>query len=205
MTSYLFMRSLARLFGSLFFPFFRVWGETVIRPERGCIYIVRNYGLLTWLSALRTFRKPLKFVSADLTDSSIWMQLAESCGLAPIRLSGNIDQDFLSLEHLFNHKETILLLIPESPGDHVLELVARIKATHYLTSIFMAIAGARLALRAGSMIPRVYPISVFCGMPHFRSDRPAAPLSELEFLERAIADVPLNELPSIFFNHSRNS
>lgn len=198
------MRSIARLFGSIFFPFFRVWGETVIRPDRGCIYIARNYGLLTWLSALRTFRKPFRFVAADTADSAIWFRLADSCGLEPIKLSGDVDSDFLSIEHLFNNKETIVLLIPETPEKHVLELIAKIKATHYLTSIFMAISGARLALKAGSMIPKVCPISVFCGMPHFRSEGQPEPLSELEFLERAISDIPLNELPSIFSNHSRN-
>ncbi|NLF97296.1 MAG: hypothetical protein GX569_11185 [Candidatus Riflebacteria bacterium] len=97
-----------------------------------------------------------------------------------------------------------MLLIPEQPDKKALELIAKIKATHYLTSIFMAISGAHLALSPGSMIPRVCPISVFCGMPHFRSEVQPEPLSELEFLERAISDIPLNELPSIFSNHSRN-
>ena len=204
MSSFLFMRSIARFFGSIFFPFFRAWGETVIRSDRGCIYIARNYGLLSWLSALRVFRKPFRFVSTDPADVTIWFKLADSCGLEPIRLSGDVNQDFLSIEHLFNNKETIVLLIPEQPDKNVLELIAKIKATHYLTSIFMAISGAHLALRPGSMIPKVCPISLFCGMPHFRSEVQPEPLSELEFLERAISDIPLNELPSIFSNHSRN-
>jgi hypothetical protein len=199
------MRSIARFFGSVFFPFFRVWGETTLRHDRGCIYIARNFGLLTWLSALRTFKKPFRFVSADLADTSIWFKLADACGLEPIKLSGNTDQDFISIEHLFNNKETVLLIIPEIPDQQVIELITKVKATHYLTSIFMAITGARLALRPGSLIPRVCPISVFCGMPHFTTENRPAALSELEFLERAIADIPLNELPSIFFNHSRNS
>jgi len=196
---------MARFFGSVFFPFFRAWGETVIRPDRGCIYIARNYGLLSWLSALRVFRKAFRFVSADPADMTIWFNLADSCGLEPIKLSGDVDQDFLSIEHLFNNKETIVLLIPEQPDKTALELIAKIKATHYLTSIFMAISGAHLALRPGCMIPKVCPISVFCGMPHFRSEGQPEPLSELEFLERAISDIPLNELPSIFSNHSRNA
>jgi len=108
-------------------------------------------------------------------------------------------------EHLFNNKETIVLLIPETPDRQVLELIAKIKATHYLVAMFMAISGARLALKPGSMIPRVCPVSVFCGMPHYRSEGQSEPLGELEFLERAISDIPLNELPSIFSNHSRNS
>ncbi len=204
MSSFICMRSIARLFGSIFFPFFRVWGETAIRTERGCIYIARNYGLLTWLSALRTFRKPFRFVSADTADSAVWFKLADSCGLEPIKLSGDVSQDFLSIEHLFNNKETLLLIIPEAPDKQVLELIAKIKATHYLTSIFMAISGARVALKPGSIIPKVCPISVFCGMPHYRGDGQPESLSELEFLERAISNIPLNELPSIFSNHSRN-
>jgi len=204
-SSFAFMRSIARFFGSIFFPFFRAWGETVIRTDRGCVYIARNYGLLTWLSSLRIFRRPVRFVLADAADTTIWFELAVSCGLEPIKLSGDVNQDFLSIEHLFNNKETIVLLIPETPDRQVLELIAKIKATHYLVAMFMAISGARLALKPGSMIPRVCPVSVFCGMPHYRSEGQSEPLGELEFLERAISDIPLNELPSIFSNHSRNS
>ncbi|OGK04962.1 MAG: hypothetical protein A2W80_01250 [Candidatus Riflebacteria bacterium GWC2_50_8] len=204
MSSFVFMRSLARLFGSIFFPLFRVWGETEIRADRGCIYIARNYGLLTWISALRAFKKPFRFVSADPSDASIWLWLAEACGLEPVKLSGDTSQDFLCLENLVISKETILLLLPENPDTNALDLVAKIKATHCLTSMFMAISGARAALRAGSLIPRVCAISVFCGMPHPVSATTQGPLTELEFLERAVADIPLNELPSIFFNHSRN-
>lgn len=204
MSSFVFMRSLARFFGSIFFPFFRVWGETEIRPDRGCIYIARNYGLLTWMSALRAFKKPVRFVSADPADTSIWFQLAEASGLEPVKLTGDTNHDFINIEHLFNQKETVLLLIPEIPDQHSLELTTKIKATHYLTSMFMAITGARVALRAGRLIPKVCPISVFCGMPHSLSTAAQGPLTELEFLEKAVAGTPLNELPSIFFNHSRN-
>jgi len=131
MSSFVFMRSLARLFGSIFFPLFRVWGETEIRADRGCIYIARNYGLLTWISALRAFKKPFRFVSADPSDASIWLWLAEACGLEPVKLSGDTSQDFLCLENLVISKETILLLLPENPDTNALDLVAKIKATHF--------------------------------------------------------------------------
>lgn len=198
------MRSLARFFGSIFFPFFRVWGETELKPDQGCIYIARNLGLLSWMSALRTFRRPIRFVSADLTDTRPWFGIAEACGLEPAKLSGNTDHDFLSIEHLFNQKEAVLLLIPEVPDQSTLDLIAKIKATHYLISLFMAISGAKKALRPGSLIPKVYPVSVFCGMPHLQPASTQVPLVELELLEKALADIPLNELPSIFFNHSHN-
>ncbi|PKL43022.1 MAG: hypothetical protein CVV41_11495 [Candidatus Riflebacteria bacterium HGW-Riflebacteria-1] len=204
MSSFVFMRSLARLFGSIFFPFFRVWGETEIRPERGCIYMARNFGLLTWISALRAFKKPFRFVSADQSDNLFWFWLATVCGLEPIKLSGDVNHDFLRIENLYTSKETVLLLLPENPDQATLDLVNKIKATAHLTSLFMAIAGARTALRPDSLIPRACAISLFCGMPHPQSTMTQKPLAELEFLEKAVADIPLNELPSIFFNHSRN-
>lgn len=203
MSSFLFMRSLARFFGSLFFPFFRVWGESEIRTDRGCVYIVRDYNLLTWLSALRIFRNPFKFVSYDNT--SLWFRLAEACGLKPIKLSGKTDQDFINIEHWIDQRETLLLMIPEFPEQNILELTAKLKSTPHLKTLFMAISGAKLALKAGSMIPKACPVSVFCGMPHFHGINSQNPLCELDFLEMAITDIPLNELPSIFFNHSRNS
>ncbi|MBU1107696.1 MAG: hypothetical protein KKB51_13575 [Candidatus Riflebacteria bacterium] len=204
MNSYLFMRSLARFFGSVFFPFFRVWGENELKPNRGCIYIARNYGLLTWISALRVFRRPIRFVSADLADDRPWFGIAEACGLEPIKLSGDTDQDFLCLENLFSQKKTVLLMIPKAPDQSILSLVARVKAARHLTSLFMAISGVKEALSKGSLIPKVFPVSVFCGMPHAQPTSEQIPLSELEFLEKAVADIPLNELPSIFFNHSHN-
>lgn len=195
------MRSLARLFGSIFFPFFRVWGETEIRSDRGCVYIARDFGLLTWISALRTFRKPFRFVCSN-TDN--WFNLATTCGLEPVTIGDDPTGCFNELEQRLLAKETLLLLIPENPDHYHLELVRQLKNSRNFTCLFMALTGSHLALAPGQIIPKVCPISLFCGMPHFQTENSNNPLIELEFLEKAITDVPLNELPSIFFNHSRN-
>lgn len=196
-------RSLARFLGSVFFPFFRVWGETELKPG-GQVFVARNYGLQTWLCALRIFKRPLRFVLADVNDTSRWFSLAEHGGLAPLRLIGNADHDFLAVEHLLEAGEKLILVIPDS-ADAVSELlVARLKATHSLKVLFMAISGAREVLPDKAIVPRVLPVSVFCGLPHYRAAPGESSLAELDLLERALHNLAIDELPSIFPNHRRN-
>lgn len=196
-------RSIARFVGSVFFPFFRVWGETELK-KGGQVFIARNFGLLTWLCALRVFKRPLRFVMADLNDISRWFSLAMRGGLAPLKLSGDADHDFLAIEHLLEAGEKLILLLPVSASSTTELLVAKLKATHSLKVMFMAISGAGEALPEGAIVPAAVPVSVFCGLPHYCAAPGESTLAELDLLERALHNLAIDELPSIFANHQRN-
>ena len=196
-------RAIARFTGSVFFPFFRVWGETeIIKGPQ--VFIVRNYGILTWLCVLRIFKRPLRFVIADVDEKSRWYSLAESGGLAPICLNGNSDEDCSTLRQLIEAGEKLVLVVPAVKNAVADMLVARLKSMRSLRLLFMAISGASEALPPGAIIPRVVPVSVFCGLPHYTAQAGDPAQIELDFLEHALNDLAIDELPSLFANHPRN-
>ncbi len=195
-------RYLGRFVGSVFFPYFRAWGENDLHGGRR-VFITRNYGLQTWLMALRVFKQPVRVVLlADAVDR--WFDLARRNGLAPLHFTGSPEQNFLAVERLATAGENILLVIPQPSDISILDLVGRLRASRSFKTLFMAIAGAEEALPVGAWVPRSVPICAFCGLPHYTSRPDDSPLAELDFLELALKDLDIDELPSIFFNHSRN-
>lgn len=194
---------LARFAGSVFFPYFRVWGETD-QKLGGQIFIARNYGLLTWLTVLRMFKRPIRIVLVDAAADLRWLNLAQKSGLAPLKLDDAPAENFLTVEHLAEAGERLLLIVPQVSSPAIDSLISQLRAIHSLKVLFMAISGAREALPTGAFVPRAVPISVFCGLPHYPGDPALSPLAELDFLEQAIKDLEIDELPSIFFNHPRN-
>ncbi len=196
-------RYLARFVGSVFFPYFRVWGETDLN-HGGQIFIARDFGILTWITALRVFKRPVRLVFLSEKHDQRWFNLANSSGLAPLRLSGSIDQNFLMLEHMADAGEKLLVVISRTADCNIEELVRRLRATHSLRVLFMAISGAAGALPESAVVPRAVPVSVFCGLPHYAANAAGSAFAELDFLENAIKDLDIDELPSIFFNHRRN-
>lgn len=202
-TAYFIARSLARFFGSIYFPFFRFWGETEFKPAKKRVFIVRNFGLLTWISALRIFRQPLSFIVADQSDSSLWFKLAVNGGLSPVRLTFDLNEDLQIIEALCS-RENCLLLIASAPDSFAEKLVRQLKCSKGIETLFMAISGANVAFPPGTIVPKVCPVSVFCGLPHLPVEVPGEVFAELRFLERAMQNIPLGELPSIFSNHQRN-
>ncbi len=202
-TAYFIARSLARFLGSIFFPFFRYWGETEFKPGKKRVFIARNFGLLTWISALRIFRQPLSFLVADQNESSLWLKIAMNGGLSPVRLTLDVNEDLQTIETL-SSRENCILLIASEPDSFTENLVRQLKCSKSIETLFMAISGADVAFPAGTMVPRVCPVSVFCGLPHLPVEAPGEVFAELRFLERATQNIPLGELPSIFANHQRN-
>lgn len=196
-------RYLARFVGSVFFPYFRVWGETDLN-HGGQIFIARDFGILTWITALRVFKRPVRLVFLSEKHDQRWFNLAVSSGLAPLRLSGSIDQNFLMLEHMADAGEKLLVVISRAADDNIEELVCRLRAIRSLRVLFMAISGASEALPESAVVPRAVPVSVFCGLPHYSANVADSAFAELDFLENAIKDLDIDELPSIFFNHRRN-
>ncbi len=196
-------RYLGRFVGSVFFPYFRAWGETDLHGGRR-VFITRNYGLQTWLMALRVFKRPVRIVVCDAEDDRRWFELACHNGLAPLHLTGSPEQNSLTVERLAVAGENVLLVIPQHADASVLDLVGRLKIARSFKTLFMAVVGAREALPAGAWVPRSVPICAFCGLPHYNARPDDSPLAELDFLELALKDLDIDELPSIFFNHSRN-
>ncbi len=196
-------RYLARFVGSVFFPYFRVWGETDLKPG-GQIFIARDFGILTWITALRVFKRPVRLVFLSEKHDPRWFNLAVKSGLAPLRLSGSVDQNFLMLEHMADAGEKLLVVIARDADKNIEQLVRRLRATRSLQVLFMAISGAAEALPESAVVPRAVPVSVFCGLPHYAANVSDSAFAELDFLENAIKDLEIDELPSIFFNHRRN-
>lgn len=201
--AYFIARSMARFFGSIFFPFFRYWGETDFKNTKKRIFIARNRGLLSWLTALRVFKHPIRFVMADKNDTSIWFKIALSGALAPIRLSFDYEADLQTLAALGQHENCMLLVTP-AVNSYTESLVAGLKYQKSIEVLFMAVSGPQIALAAKTLIPKVCQISVFCAMPIIPDVSRSDTFAELEFLERATENIPLGELPSIFTNHKRN-
>ena len=196
-------RCLCRLVGSVFFSYFRVWGETELH-NGGRIYVGRDFGVQTWVTALRVFRQPLRLVYIGALEDRRWFDLACKNGLAPLLLTGSIDEKFLAVKQLAMAGENLLLVLPQAPDASLESLVGRLRATRLLQVLFLAISGASAALPPGTFVPRAVPISVFCGLTPYQSRPGDSPLTELEILERAIQGLEIDELPSIFFNHRRN-
>ncbi|HNX74395.1 MAG TPA: hypothetical protein PLM07_13595 [Candidatus Rifleibacterium sp.] len=196
-------RCLCRLVGSVFFSYFRVWGETELH-NGGRIFVGRDYGVQTWVTALRVFRQPLRLVYVGALNDRRWFELACKNGLAPLILTGSVDEKFLAVKKLAMAGENLLLVLPQPPDASLEDLVGRLRATRLLQVLFLAISGASAALPPGAFIPRAVPISVFCGLTPYQNRPGDSPLTELEILERAIHGLEIDELPSIFFNHRRN-
>lgn len=198
-TAWFFFRCFARFFGSMFFPFFRYWGETEHKPGR--LFIARDFGLLTWLCVLRIFSRPVRFILYSPKENSLWLKLAKIGGLAPVTLSSNPEEAITDINSILDAKEVAVLLIPENIDQNILKVIETLK-NNKLT-LFMAVSGARSALPDHSIIAKVCEISVFCGMPCVEESQKSNILAELDLLENAVRHVPLNELPSIFFNRAK--
>jgi len=201
-TAYFVFRTWARFIGSVFFSYFRAWGETDLSKSCGRLVIVKNYGLITWLTILRTFRSPVRIVFAGIAEDR-WFDLASGGGLSPIRLKGALSEDCTTVSSLAR-EENVVLIIPSCSDEFSISLVSEMRKILADRILFLAIAGARESLPEGVFVPKACPISVFCGLPHMGKAQDNEPLAELHFLEQAISNVPLNELPSIFTNHQRN-
>lgn len=195
-------RSLARYFTSLFIPCFRYFGETYFR-NRGQLFILKDYGLLSWLFPLCIFKRPLRFVFVNKQEGD-WFTMAQDGGLEPILLSGELEADYQLLQSLLAVKEKILLIVSKNPEDALSRaLVGRLKLDNARETLFMGVSGAEGVFVDDSRTPKVVPVGLFCGMPFMPKAVNTDVFQELSLLERAVHNLRLEEEPSIFFNHKR--
>jgi phosphoribosylcarboxyaminoimidazole (NCAIR) mutase len=135
---------------------------------------------------------------------SLWLKIARAGGLAPLILAGNSALEDADAIASASTSGDLVVFVPCQLDTWSEQLVSALKMNRSVPVIFMAVSGAREVLAEGSVIPSVNPVSVFCAMPYFREKTDNSVFAELLFLEHALRDVPLDELPSIFPNHQRN-
>lgn len=199
-------RCLARYFISLFVPCFRYFGETYFR-NRGQLFILKDYGLLSWFFPLCIFKRPLRFVFVNKQEGE-WFEMAQNGGLEPLLLSGELEADYQLLNDLLGAKEKILLIISQNTEDVLSKaLVGMLKKNNAKETLFMGVSGAEKIFVGNSKTPKVVPVGLFCGMPYVprvKDGEKAHEYEELHLLEKAVRNLRLEQEPSIFFNHERN-
>ncbi len=200
--AWLVFRSLARFWASIFLPYFRVWGENEFKP--GSVIIARNYGLQTWVYALRFFKKPVRIVLADDDDNLRWFNIAYSGGLEPISLKGNVKGKVSVIKELSDKGEIIFLIISKKTGGYNSVFMQELENLIEKRIRLFAIEGAMEALPPGAIVPKFTSICVFCGRPYFNRLPSEDLLDELTFLESTLYDLDIDEEPSFFRNNRRN-
>lgn len=202
-TAWLVFRSLARFWASIFLPYFRFWGENKFKA--GNVIIARNFGLQTWIYALRFFKTPVRIVLADDEDDLTWYNVANNGGLEPILLKGDVQQKVDAIKYLSAKGEIVFFIIPKGIGGNIPKLIDGLEKTLNDNIRLFAIEGALDALPKGAIVPKFASICVFCGRPYFNRFPSEGLLEELTFLESTLYDLDIDEEPSFFRNNRRNN
>ena len=200
--AWLVFRSLARFWAGIFLPYFRFWGENEFKP--GTVIITRNFGLQTWIYALRFFRKPVRIVLSDDEDNLKWFNIANNGGIEPICLRGNYKQKIATIKELSDDGEIVFLIIPRTNGGYTPTFMKELEAEIGERIRLFAVEGAMEALPPDAFVPKFASICVFCGRPYFNRLPSEGILDELSFLESTLYDLEIDEEPSFFRNNRRN-
>ena len=200
--AWLVFRSLARFWASIFLPYFRFWGENEFKP--GTVIIARNYGLQTWIYALRFFKKPVRIILADDEDNLKWFTIADNGGLEPVCIKGAYKKKASIVKDLSDKGEVIFLIIPRTVGGYNPTLMQELESLLGERIRLFAIEGAMEALPPNAFVPKFASICVFCGRPYFNRFPSEGLLDELASLESTLYDLEIDEEPSFFRNNRRN-
>ncbi len=200
--AWLVFRSLARFWASIFLPYYRFWGENDFKP--GSVIIARNFGLQTWIYALRFFKRPVRIVLTDDDDNLKWFNLAVNGGLNPIGIRGNYKHKISTIKLLSDKGEIVFLIIPRTNGGYTPTFMQELEKCLDKRIRLFAIEGAIDALPPDGVIPKFASICAFCGRPYFNRLPSEGILDELTFLESTLYDLNIDEEPSFFRNNRRN-
>ncbi len=122
-------------------------------------------------------------------------------GIEFASLTCNLANDVAMISDLRRSRE-VIVLFDADPDAYQKQLL--LELNNSAGFLFFAVSGLERALASGAFIPSVCQINVFGGLPVVNSSAIQSPFDELTILEQAVENVPLGELPSIFFNHQRN-
>ena len=200
--AWLVFRSLARFWAAIFLPYFRFWGENEFKP--GTVIITRNFGLQTWIYALRFFKKPVRIVLSDEEDNLKWFNVANNGGIEPICLRGNYKKKIEKVKELSDAGEIVFLIIPRTNGGYTPTFMKELEGQIGEKIRLFAVEGAMEALPPDAVVPKFASICVFCGRPYFNRLPSEGILDELSFLESTLYDLEIDEEPSFFRNNRRN-
>ena len=200
--AWLVFRSIARFWAAIFLPYFRFWGETEFKP--GTVIVARNFGLQTWVYALRFFRKPVRILLVDDSDDLGWFNVADDGGMEPVCVRGGVQRKIQAIKELSDNGEVIFLIIPSGVGGYTPTFMKELEGVLSSRIRLFAIEGAMEALPPDAIVPKFASICVFCGRPYYNRLPGEGLLDEMSFLESTLYDLDIDEEPSFFRNNRRN-
>lgn len=197
--SYFLLRCYCRLLGSIFFPLFKYWGETDhSKNSKKKIFVSKYFGFLSWLTVLRTFKKPVRFI-VFAKKEDLWIKISKLCGLEVFYCPSVSESDFISLTN--DSQRDIFVMFDEVSYEFSCSLVTKASQLKNRILLFFALSGVSKSL--SGYIPQAIWLTVLCASPKTMPNEPG--IKELSFLERALQRTnPEIEIPSLFFNHKRN-
>lgn len=193
--AYCFLRALARFWGSVFFPLYKIWGETSASQKKR-VFIARYRGFLTWLTILRVFKKKIRFILI-LSKCDIWVKIAKICGIDLVVYKAHTPFSLLFAD---DYPDTMILF-----DEPMLELAH--ESVNSVSSIqkkllFFAISGIHKVFPPDCFVPRVELITALCAMPFWQDKQKM--FAELLFLESALENITSSEqLPSLFLHNEQ--
>lgn len=198
-------RSLARYLVSLFIPTFRYFGETNIK-KTGHIFIEKNYGFQSWAYPLTIFKRPMRFIVADMNCDMQWYNTVADGGLFPVKLTGILESDYELIKTSIDNNENIILIIPQDE-DNIFsnQLIQALKKDYINKISFMALSsGANYVFANNAVIPKNVNVTMVCGMPFVikkdTSDNNFEELHMLEASSESATDVTEPHFLAYYFN-----
>lgn len=171
--------------------------------------MARYHGLVTWITVLRVFSRPIAFVISG-AQPDLWIKMAKAGGLDISLLSEDQSDTEAELQDLTDKKRQFVLLLSEENTARNRQVVNALQNIAKNRLLFLAVQGTDKILPAGAIIPKVNQVVALCVLPPAsetgESSKPSAgALSDLVTLENALAKHDsVSEPPSFFFNHQRN-
>ncbi|GAB4282842.1 MAG: hypothetical protein Kow0029_28610 [Candidatus Rifleibacteriota bacterium] len=201
---YFVFRTIARIFGSIFFPLFTGWGENENLAGKCKVVFARDYGFVTILNLFRFFSSPVAFiVNKNIAHNFVWRVLKEG-GVRVIETEEAVSANVLHqlISSLAESEIVSVFLMNPANKQRDCELIGCFKENEVL---FFAQSNAGNSFFLG-FIPVVKDMKVLCTVIPAFSEQSKAELDGfrgLEFLENSLEKTPQFELPTFFFNHSK--
>lgn len=205
--SFHFFRTVARIFGSIFFPLFSSWGEDDVSTGSGKIVFCQNFGVISLINVLRFFAHPVTVVVRESQSTGFVWTLARYGGLKLCRVpdSASAESFFEVISAIHAKSEIPLVLVSEGFLEVDDAIISKYETQTPSKVLFLAVSASKKCFFAG-FIPVIRNMKILCvTLPVFC----AAPenlkgLNNFNFLEAILEQSADFEIPSLFHNHSQN-